>query len=116
MKTLMKGEGATLDGIYFCPHYPNGKIPPYGRACDCRKPGTGLIQKAGASFDIDMENSYVIGDRCSDIEMAHRANLKGVLVKTGYGKGDLAYVFPGLPYQPFHVAEDLLDAVKWILG
>ena len=116
METLIKKEGATLDGIYFCPHYPTGKISPYGRTCDCRKPGTGLIQKACGDFDVDMENSFVIGDRCTDMEMAHRAGLKGILVKTGYGMGDLAYVFPDLPFQPFHVAEDLLDAVKWILG
>ena len=58
----------------------------------------------------------MIGDRCTDMEMAHRAGLKGILVKTGYGMGDLAYVLPDLPFQPFHVAEDLLDAVKWILG
>ena len=116
MKALIKKEGAILDGIYFCPHYPNGKVPPYGMACDCRKPRPGLIGEACKSFDIDMENSYVVGDRCTDIEMAHEAGLKGIMVKTGYGMGDLEYVFPELPFQPFHVAEDLLDAVKWILG
>lgn len=115
MTHLLKKEGATLDGIYFCPHYPDGKVTPYGVTCDCRKPGTGLIQKAEVAFDIDMENSWVIGDRCSDIKMAERAGLKSVLVKTGYGKGDLKYVFPGLSFQPHHVADDLLDAVKWIL-
>jgi D-glycero-D-manno-heptose 1,7-bisphosphate phosphatase len=116
MKDLVKEDGAILDGIYFCPHYPNGKVPPYGMVCDCRKPEIGLIGEACKSFDIDMENSYVVGDRCTDIEMAHKAGLKGVMVKTGYGMGDLEYVFPELPFQPFNVAEDLLDAVKWILG
>ena len=116
MNALIRKDGATLDGIYFCPHYPNGKVPPYGTTCDCRKPGSGLIGEACKSFDIDMKNSYVVGDRCTDIEMAHKAGLKGIMVKTGYGKGDLEYVFPELPFQPFHVAEDLLDAVKWILG
>ena len=38
METLIKKEGATLDGIYFCPHYPKGKVAPYGTTCDCRKP------------------------------------------------------------------------------
>ncbi len=116
MTSLIKEEGAVLDGIYFCPHYPGGKVSPYGAVCDCRKPGMGLIQKARETFDIDMENAYVIGDRCTDIEMAHKADLKGILVKTGYGRGDLEYVFPKFPFQPVHVAEDLLDAVKWILG
>ncbi len=115
MTHFLKERGAALDGIYFCPHYPNGSVAPYGVTCDCRKPSTGLIQQAETAFDIDMENSWVIGDRCSDIKMAERAGLKGVLVKTGYGKGDLKYVFPGLSFAPHHVAEDLLDGVKWIL-
>lgn len=116
MKRLIKMDGAILDGVYFCPHYPEGKIPPFKMNCNCRKPGTGLIQAAEAAFDIDRANSWVIGDRCTDVEMAQRAGLKSILVKTGYGRGDLQYVFPRLSFQPDHVAEDLLDAVKWILG
>jgi D-glycero-D-manno-heptose 1,7-bisphosphate phosphatase len=116
MKRLIEKDGAVVDGIFFCPHYPQGKVAPHDKVCDCRKPGIGLIQKAGAAFDIDMENSWVVGDRCTDIKMAEMAGLKGILVKTGYGKGDLEYVFPELPYKPYHVAEDLLDSVKWILG
>ena len=115
MEALFKRDGASVDGIFFCPHYPEGKVPEYSRPCDCRKPRTGLIEMACKQFSIDMENSYVIGDRCSDIQLAQRSGLKGILVKTGYGRGDLKYVFPSLPFQPFHVAEDLLDAVKWIV-
>ena len=115
MKTLLEREGASVDGIFFCPHYPDGKVLEYSESCDCRKPGTGLIEMARKNFDIDMENSYVVGDRCSDIELARKSDLKDVLVKTGYGLGDLEYVFPNLPYKPFHVAEDLLAAVRWIV-
>lgn len=115
MKMLLKREGAVLDKIFFCPHYPGGKIPEYSRLCDCRKPRTGLIEQACRQFAIDMPNSYLIGDRCTDMELAFRSGLKGILVKTGYGLGDLKYVLPDHPYQPFHVAEDLLDAVRWIV-
>jgi D-glycero-D-manno-heptose 1,7-bisphosphate phosphatase len=116
MKMLLEREGAAVDGIFFCPHYPKGKVPEYSRSCDCRKPRTGLIEMACSQFPVDMENSYVIGDRCSDMELARKSGLKGILVKTGYGLGDLEYVFPDLPFKPFHVAEDLLDAVKWIVA
>lgn len=116
MKALLKKEGAWVDGIFFCPHYPRGKVTAYSCACDCRKPKTGLIERACGEFPVDMEGSYVIGDRCSDIEMAQKAGLKGILVKTGYGRGDLEYVFPHLPYEPVHIAEDLLDAVQWIIS
>jgi D-glycero-D-manno-heptose 1,7-bisphosphate phosphatase len=66
-------------------------------------------------FDIDMANSYIIGDRCTDMELARNADLKGILVKTGYGLGDLEYVFPDLTFEPFHVVDDLLYAAKWIV-
>jgi D-glycero-D-manno-heptose 1,7-bisphosphate phosphatase len=115
MRSLLEKEGAHIDGIFFCPHYPKGIVPEYSIVCDCRKPGTGLIQRACKSFDIDLENSYIIGDRCMDMELAHRSNLKGILVTTGYGLGDIEYVLPRSPFKPLHIAEDLLHAVRWII-
>lgn len=115
MRSLLEKEGAHIDGIFFCPHYPKGIVPEYSIVCDCRKPGTGLIQRACKSFDIDLENSYLIGDRCMDMELAHRSNLKGILVTTGYGLGDIEYVLPRSPFKPLHIAEDLLHAVRWII-
>ena len=115
METLMGKEGAFVNGIFFCPHYVKGSVPEYSIECDCRKPGTGLIEKAKKAFDIDMDNSYVIGDRYSDIELALRLDVKGILVTTGYGQGDLDHVFPRLSFKPAHIAKDLLQAVQWIL-
>ncbi|MEA2040376.1 MAG: HAD family hydrolase [Thermodesulfobacteriota bacterium] len=115
MNRLLEMEQAVFDGIFFCPHYPKGTVPEYSIECDCRKPGTGLIKKACEKFAIDMENSYVIGDRCSDIELAHRANVQGIMVTTGYGRGDVEHVLPHSPFQPVHIAGDLLHAVRWIL-
>ncbi len=115
LREALKREGAYLDDILFCPHYPNGKIPEYSKECSCRKPRPGLIRLAQKRFPIDMESSYVIGDRYTDIELAKRCNLKGILVKTGYGLGDIEYVFPYLDIKPDYVAVDLKDAVKWII-
>jgi D-glycero-D-manno-heptose 1,7-bisphosphate phosphatase len=115
MKDLLVKEGANIDEIFFCPHYPRGIVPKYSVECDCRKPGTGLVQKACEKFDIDMKNSYVIGDRCSDIELAERSNLQGIMVTTGYGLGDIEYVLPHQPFKPLHIAKDLLHAVRWII-
>lgn len=115
MKALLARDNAGVDGIFFCPHYPKGKLLEYSTACECRKPKTGLIKMACGDFDIDMANSYIIGDRCTDIELARNAGLKGILVKTGYGLGDLEYVFPHLSFKPFHTTDDLLDAAKWIV-
>ena len=115
MKDLLAKEGANIDGIFFCPHYPRGIVPEYSVACDCRKPRTGLVQKACEEFDIDMKNSYVIGDRCSDIELAERSHLQGIMVTTGYGLGDIEYVLPHKSFKPLHIAKDLLHAVRWII-
>jgi D-glycero-D-manno-heptose 1,7-bisphosphate phosphatase len=113
-KTLQQ-EQARIDRILFCPHYRRGSVKEYATDCACRKPRTGLIDQACAEFDIDLGNSYVVGDRYTDIELAHRAGLKGILVETGYGRGDVEHVLPHLAAGPDHIAKDLLDAVHWIL-
>jgi phosphoglycolate phosphatase-like HAD superfamily hydrolase len=70
----------------------------------------GLIIQAAKDFNIDLPRSYMIGDTAKDIEMASRIGAKGVLVKTGYGSNiDVSECHPA------HVAEDVLDAVDWIM-
>ncbi len=115
LNTYLKERGARMDGIFFCPHYPNGPVAEYGYPCDCRKPKTGLIEQALKAFEIDMSRSYMVGDRWTDLEFAERANLKSVLVKTGYGLGDIQYILPDKSIKPDHIAEDLFDAVQWII-
>ena len=89
-------------------------MPEYRRDCDCRKPKTGLIEQARKGFDIDMPKSFVVGDRYLDIELANRLNIKGVLVKTGYGRGEIEHILPG-KQPPAYIAENLLHAAKWIV-
>jgi D-glycero-D-manno-heptose 1,7-bisphosphate phosphatase len=114
--TRIKEKNGVIDGIFFCPHHPAGSVPEFSRDCDCRKPKTGLIEQACRSFEIDLRRSFVVGDMCTDIELAHRAGLTGVLVKTGYGLGEIEYTLPQKRAKPAHIAEDLLDGVRWILG
>lgn len=115
MKKLMNEGGARIDEVFFCPHHPSGEVTQYAGSCDCRKPEPGLIRQATECFGIDLEASYVIGDRYTDIVMAHRLGLRGILVKTGYGLGDLEYVLPKKHLKPNYIATDLLDAVTWII-
>ena len=107
-------KNCTLDGIFFCPHHPRGIVPEYRCECNCRKPKTGLIEQAQKTFDIDMSNSYIVGDRYLDIELANRLNIKGILVKTGYGRGEIEHMLQG-KQQPVYIAEDLLHAAEWIV-
>ncbi|MBW1912620.1 MAG: HAD family hydrolase [Deltaproteobacteria bacterium] len=115
LNRVLKEKDAVIDGIYFCPHYPRGDLAEYCHECDCRKPKTGLIDQACESFDIDISSSYMVGDRYTDMELARRSNLKGVLVETGYGLGDMEYILPNKSVKPDHIAKDLLGAVQWIL-
>jgi D-glycero-D-manno-heptose 1,7-bisphosphate phosphatase len=114
LNTTLSEKDCAVDGIFFCPHHTLGIIPEYRRECDCRKPKTGLVEQARKAFDIDMSNSYVVGDRYLDIELAFRLNLKGILVETGYGRGEIKHILPG-KQQPTYIAKDLLHAAKWIV-
>ena len=115
MVQSLRSKGGEIDGIFFCPHHRGGSVQEYGIECDCRKPKTGLVEQARRTFQIDMSHSYVIGDRHSDVDLAYGCGLKGILVKTGYGLGDLDHIIPHKKHKPHYVADDLLSAVKWIL-
>lgn len=69
-------QGIEISGVYYCPHYPDITGP-----CECRKPGTLLIENAIKDFDIDRTQSFMIGDGARDIEAAERAGIKGVKIE-----------------------------------
>ena len=116
MAGMLAREDTGVDAVYFCPHHPGGTVEEYRKRCECRKPATGLIRTARAEFSIDMQGSFVIGDRLSDMELARRCGLRGILVKTGYGAGEIEYLLPAASVVPWRIAEDLLDAARAIVG
>ena len=113
MNGLLREQGAFLDGVYTCTHGPAEKER--SESCDCRKPGIALMKQAAEELNLDLKRSYVVGDRFKDIEMAHNARSKSILVLTGYGKGEYEFLGPRSKVQPDYVAEDLCGAVDWIL-
>ncbi len=115
MISSLKQQGAVIDGIYFCPHDPNAKIEKYKAVCSCRKPETGLVDMALKDFNIDKSNMYFIGDKYSDIMAGYKSGCKTIMVKTGYGKGDLINKSHKWEIKPDEIADTLLDAVKFIL-
>jgi len=114
METLLGLEHAFLDRIYFCPHHPDAGFEGERRElkirCDCRKPGIGMIQKAVADLNIDLVQSWMIGDTTTDMQTAKNAGLRSVLVRTGAGGGDGKQAAT-----PDFVCDDLQAAVKLIL-
>lgn len=93
-----------LDAFYFCPH-----LPDFG--CACRKPNLGMIEQAMRDFEIDFENSWMIGDKILDVDLGFNAKVKSALVKTGYGEKSIGE----LTRQPEIIAENLLEAVLQIV-
>lgn len=112
METLLGKEGAKLDAIYFCPHHPDKGFPDenkdYKMKCNCRKPDIGMVLLAQKEFNIDLKNSYFVGDSFRDIECGKNAGLKTIGVKTGDG------LVENSP-KPDIVCENLLEAVELIL-
>jgi D-glycero-D-manno-heptose 1,7-bisphosphate phosphatase len=108
MVEQLAAVGAHVDGLYYCPHAP-------GDNCACRKPGTGMLERASLEHSIDLKRSFVVGDRHNDIALAHRAGSRGILVRTGYGDGELLWHASKWILQPDFVAADLSGAVDWIL-
>ncbi len=106
---LLAAQGAQVDAIYTCLHGPD-------EGCACRKPKPGLLEQAARDLYLDLARSYAVGDRYKDVETARNAGAKGVLVLTGYGRGEYEHQSQTWPAPPVYVAEDLLEAAEWIIG
>lgn len=97
MISLLAGQDAQIDAVYYCPHHPDDK-------CDCRKPQPSMILKAAKDLDIDLSASYMIGDTEMDCEMAVRAGCRGAVKIAASG-----------PTQADHQTATFKEAVEWIL-
>lgn len=114
LESLLGRAEAFLDRTYYCPHHPDkgfpGERPELKLDCACRKPKTGLIQQAVQDLNIDLRQSWLVGDSTVDIQTARNAGLRAVLVRTGYGGQDGRY-----PAQPDFTFDSLALAVEFIL-
>lgn len=115
LERLLKKEGAYLDKIYYCHHHPDVGEGKFNQDCNCRKPKPGMLLEAKEDHGIDLTSSYMVGDKISDVELAKKVDAKGILVLTGYGRGNYEYKQDEWTVEPDYIAEDLYDAVQWIL-
>lgn len=107
MKKEFEKFNVELDGIYYCPHHPDD-------GCNCRKPKTGLLDKAIKEHDIDVTKSFMVGDKIIDIVAGKKEGLKTVLITELYVKGERLSNKNG--YQPDYIAKDFIEASLWIIG
>ncbi|MFW9782813.1 MAG: D-glycero-beta-D-manno-heptose 1,7-bisphosphate 7-phosphatase [Candidatus Heimdallarchaeota archaeon] len=104
MNKSLRKKGVILDDIFYCPHHPD-----FTGICDCRKPKPGLIRKAQNKHNIDLANSYMVGDTLNDIKTGIAANCKTVLVLTGYGSEERQKIDV---ITPDFIYENLLEFAK----
>lgn len=114
LSSMLAQENAHVDRFYYCPHHPIARLDAYRLDCECRKPRPGLLLRAARDFDLDLPQSYMIGDKVSDLVAGLNSGCRVILVQTGYG----AQVWQtwSEDFAPDFVARDLLNAVRWILA
>lgn len=115
---LLESEaGAYLDALYFCADLSppeGGQHLTYSRWSTWRKPNTGMLVAAAWEHDLDLSRSFMVGDKATDIDLAHNAGCRGILVQTGFGDRVLQGIYQHRA-QPDYIAVDLQAAVTWIL-
>ncbi len=77
LASLLAAGGAHIDAYYYCPHHPDGKVPRYALACECRKPERGLVDRAVRELGVDPARSFVVGDRWLDVALARAVGAQG---------------------------------------
>jgi D-glycero-D-manno-heptose 1,7-bisphosphate phosphatase len=107
---LLKNEGVTLSGFYYCPHFPNGAVARYAIDCRCRKPKPGMLLAAAAQHGINLSASWMIGDILDDVEAGHRAGCRSILIDNG---NETEWIMSPLREPEFKVT-DLYCAAKAI--
>jgi histidinol-phosphate phosphatase family protein len=83
LRQLFDECGATLRGMYWCPHHPAGQVAPYNVECACRKPAPGMLLHAACAHRLDLSRSWFIGDILDDVEAGNRAGCRTILIENG---------------------------------
>jgi len=116
LRVLLARGGARLDRIYACTHHPEVGARSLRRRCECRKPRPGMLLRASAELDLDLSASYMVGDSFRDVGAGRSAGVAAtVLLRTGYGRGEILWKGATMSEWPDHVADDLPSAVEWIV-
>jgi D-glycero-D-manno-heptose 1,7-bisphosphate phosphatase len=84
---LLAAGGVALDGVWFCPHHPDGAVADLARDCRCRKPGPGMLEAAAAELGVDLGASYLVGNNRGDVGAARAAGATPLFVTTGQAAG-----------------------------
>lgn len=110
VQSELASYGTSIDAFYFCPHHPDKGLGKYKIACECRKGEPGMLLQAAKEHNIDLQKSFMVGDKIADIKAGQRAGCKALLVLTGYGQSESRKLVEGRAI----VCKDIATAVKVI--
>lgn len=108
LEGLLEQRDAALDAIYFCPHHPDD-------GCRCRKPATGMIDRAVSELQVDLKKAYLIGDHASDIQLAKAVAVTSILVTRGKVDDQALNMLRAAGAMPDAVVPSMVEAAEWIL-
>lgn len=112
MLNEIENAGGHIDKVYYCPHHPDAE-------CECRKPKPGMLLQAAHEYDVDMSNSYFIGDSITDIQAARNAGASSILVLTGHGRDSYNHYINSdsndKTHEPDKIFTNLYTASRWII-
>jgi D,D-heptose 1,7-bisphosphate phosphatase len=111
LSEILNSSGVKLDGIFYCPHHPQGVVDRYSVACDCRKPRPGMIIDAARRLNIDLSRSWMVGDILNDVEAGYHAGCRTVLLDSG---NETEWIMAE-SRKPTVLAENLDEAASLIL-
>jgi len=109
MRDELKRDNAFFDAEYYCLHHPEAKVEKYHKICDCRKPKPGMINQAVKEHDIDVAESWMIGDSVVDVELGKNVGCKTIFVGT-----KKCYIMMNMKVEPDYYVSNLYEALKII--
>jgi D-glycero-D-manno-heptose 1,7-bisphosphate phosphatase len=112
MENELAREGAAVDETYYCFHHPDAKIEKLRVSCDCRKPDAGLLLRAAREMDLELSQSWMIGDGLTDVEAGKKAGCRTILL--GRMKCELCHLMDDTGARPDFVAQNLLEAANLV--
>jgi D-glycero-D-manno-heptose 1,7-bisphosphate phosphatase len=116
LNELLARDGASVDAYYYCPHHPTKGQGDYKVACSCRKPEPGMLLRAALEWSIDLEKSFLVGDKVCDLQAGARVSCRTLLVRTGYGASISDEELRREDYRLLGRVENLAEAVEVCLA
>jgi D-glycero-D-manno-heptose 1,7-bisphosphate phosphatase len=110
----LKKKGLKIDAYLYCPHHRKATISKYKKDCECRKPRQGMIKIAQKRFNLDLKQSFTMGDKLSDVKLGHNGGMKGILVMTGFGRWQKTLIRKEKT-KPDFIAKNFYSGAKWII-